>query len=62
MRSLHSKGGIKKNDKVHQRIGRVKEKYPSVGQYYNIAVSEDEATIWQQKLAGKKTKQNTMIR
>ncbi|MEJ7684210.1 MAG: hypothetical protein WKG06_41430 [Segetibacter sp.] len=42
--AIHSKGGIKKMDKVHQRIGRVKEKYPSVGQYYNIAVTEDEAT------------------
>ncbi|MEJ7685053.1 MAG: hypothetical protein WKG06_45850 [Segetibacter sp.] len=42
--AIHSKGGIKKVDKVHQRIGRVKEKYPSVGQYYNIAVTEDEAT------------------
>ncbi len=42
--AIHRKGGIKKLDKVHQRIGRVKEKYPSVGQYYNIAVTEDEAT------------------
>lgn len=42
--AIHRKGGIKKTDKVHQRIGRVKEKYPSVGQYYNIAVTEDEAT------------------
>lgn len=42
--AIHRKGGIKKTGKVHQRIGRVKEKYPSVGQYYNIAVTEDEAT------------------
>jgi transposase len=42
--AIHRKGGIKKRDKVHQRIGRVKEKYPSVGQYYNITVTEDEAT------------------
>jgi transposase len=42
--AIHRKGGIKKLDKVHQRIGRVKEKYPSVGQYYNITVTEDEAT------------------
>lgn len=28
--ALHSKGGVKKTDKVHQRIGRAKEKYPSV--------------------------------
>jgi transposase len=42
--AIHRKGDIKKSDKVHQRIGRAKEKYPSVQQYYNIEVSEDEAT------------------
>jgi hypothetical protein len=42
--SIHSKGGIKKWDKVHQRIGRAKEKYPSVQLYYNIVVTEDEET------------------
>jgi transposase len=29
-------------DKVHQRIGRAKEKYPSVAQYYNIEVASNE--------------------
>ena len=42
--AIHRKGGIKKIDKVHQRIGRAKEKYPSVQQYYNIEVSEDKAS------------------
>ena len=42
--SIHSKGGVKKSDKVHQRIGRAKEKYPSVQQYYTIEVMEDEKT------------------
>ena len=42
--SIHSKGGTKKSDKVHQRIGRAKEKYPSVQQYYIIEVTEDEKT------------------
>jgi hypothetical protein len=42
--SIQRKGGIKKVDKVHQRIGRAKEKYPSVQQYYNIEVSHDKAT------------------
>lgn len=42
--SIHSKGGTKKPDKVHQRIGRAKEKYPSVHQYYTIEVTEDEKT------------------
>ena len=42
--AIHRKGGIKKLDKVHERIGRAKEKYPSVQQYYNIEVSYDKAT------------------
>jgi len=42
--AIHCKGGIKKLDKVYQRIGRAKQKYPSVQQYYNIQVSEDHAT------------------
>lgn len=39
--ALHSKGGVKKLDKVHQRIGRAQEKYPSVQHYYTITVSSD---------------------
>jgi hypothetical protein len=39
--AIHSKGGVKKLDKVHQRIGRAKEKYPSVQHYYIIEVSPD---------------------
>lgn len=42
--ALHSKGGTKKADKVHQRIGRAKEKYPSVQRYYDITVSSDAKT------------------
>ena len=35
--------GIKKEDKVHQRIGRAKQKYPSVHHLYNISFTIDEA-------------------
>ena len=35
------KGGTKKLDKVHERIGRLKEKYPSVHRYYEITVTDD---------------------
>lgn len=51
--AIHRKGGIKRLDKVHQRIGRAKEKYPSVAQYYIIEVTEDKKTsratemVWQ---------------
>ena len=52
-KAIHRKGGIKRLDKVHQRIGRAKEKYPSVAQYYIIEVTADEKAnqatemIWQ---------------
>ena len=39
--SLSKKGGTKKVDKVHQRIGRAKEKYPSVHNRYKITVIND---------------------
>jgi transposase len=43
-KSLHGKGGIKKANKVYERIGRVKERYASAQQYYNIEVAVDEKT------------------
>jgi hypothetical protein len=36
--SLHKKGGVKRADKVHERIGRVKERCPSVHYCYDIEV------------------------
>ena len=37
--SLSRQGGTKKAAKVHQRIGRARERYPSVQYYYDIAVT-----------------------
>jgi transposase len=37
--SLERKGGTKKADRVHQRIGRARERYPSVQYYYTIEVT-----------------------
>lgn len=44
--ALGRKGGVKKKDKVHERIGRARERYPSVQYYYDIEVttSADKAT------------------
>lgn len=36
--SLTKKGGIKQAGKVHERIGRLKQKFPSIGRYYDIEV------------------------
>ena len=35
------KGGTKKLEKVHERIGRLKQKYPAVHSYYNITVTDN---------------------
>lgn len=43
--SLHKKGGVKKLGKVHQRLGRLLQKYPSVHRSYDIAVIPDAAKI-----------------
>lgn len=39
---ITKKGGTKKVSKVHERIGRLKQKYPSVHNYYDIIVKDDE--------------------
>jgi transposase len=38
---ISKKGGTKKLSKVHERIGRLKQKYPSVHTYYDIHVGDD---------------------
>jgi Transposase DDE domain len=49
--------GIKKADKVQQRIGRAKQKYPSIHHLYNITLDIDTATqtvkniYWQKDVA-----------
>ncbi len=54
--ALQRKGGVKKAAKVHERIGRAREHYPSVQYYYDIEVtlSEDNtkatALNWSKKL------------
>jgi len=38
---IQSKGGTKKIEKVYERIGRLKQKYPSVHNYYDITVTDN---------------------
>lgn len=52
--ALHRKGGVKKLDKVNQRIGRAKGKYPSVQYYYDIEVSSDAGTNQATEMTWKK--------
>jgi len=43
--ALHKKKGTKKLDKVWQRIGSLKERYPSANKHYQIEVVPDEKNI-----------------
>lgn len=38
---LSKKNAIKKVDKIHESIGRYREKYPSVSKYYSIEIKDD---------------------
>jgi len=38
---INKKGGTKKPSKVFERLGRLKQKYPSVHKYYEIVVQDD---------------------
>ncbi len=44
-KSIASKGGIKKYDKVCERIGRLKEKYPSANRMFNINIEKTQQDI-----------------
>ena len=57
--SLTKKGGIKQADKVHERIGRLKQKFPSIGRYYDVEVKLTPKAEPEKKGKGKKaSKQN----
>ena len=43
--SLSKKSGVKQYDKVNQRIGRAKQKYPSIQKYYNIELECEDKKI-----------------
>ncbi len=53
--SLSKKGGVKKSEKVWERIGRLKQKYPSTNRHYNLEVITDGKDIainvkWSKKI------------
>jgi hypothetical protein len=50
--SLTKKGGVKQEDKVHERIGRVKQKYPSIQRYFDIEIEVKEAIVNKRKKKG----------
>jgi len=55
--SLGKKGGIKTEEKVYERIGRLKQKYPSIARYYEISHTVETETV-----TNKRTKEKTEVR
>jgi len=51
--SIHKKSGVKQWDKVYERIGRTKQKYPSIARYFDIEI---ESKPYVQEKAGQKDK------
>lgn len=47
--SLTKKGGVKQEDKVHQRIGRARQKYPSIQRYFDIELEVKEDVVPKRK-------------
>ena len=54
--SLTKKGGVKQADKVHERIGKLKQKYPSIARYFDIEVIVQELVQRKEKGKQKETK------
>jgi hypothetical protein len=55
--SLSKKSGIKTEEKVYERVGRLKEKYPSVAKYYDISYTVETETV-----TNRKTKEKREVR
>ena len=65
--SLTKKGGVKQEDKVYERIGRIKQKYPSIQRYFDIKIEvKDDVEIKRKKkgaeVANEKKKIATSIK
>ena len=43
--SLTKKGGVKQADKVYERIGRLKQKYPSIQRYFDIEIEVQDQDV-----------------
>jgi hypothetical protein len=55
--SLSKKSGIKKEDKVKERVSRLKEKYRSVSRFYDITYTVETETV-----TNRKTKETSEVR
>lgn len=46
-------GRLKDTNKIHERIGRLKERYPRVARYYEIAYTPEDGLTWREDKAKK---------
>ena len=63
IKGITTKGGVKKYDKVNQRIGRLAQKYPSVHSLYSIRMEKDAKDVctsmtWEKKAQVSVDKEN----
>jgi hypothetical protein len=64
VKGVTTKGGVKKYDRVNQRIGRLAQKYPSVHNLYEISIEKDKKDVctsitWAKKAQATVEKENT---
>ncbi len=63
---IEKKGGIKRVEKVYERLGRLKEKYPSVHRLYEVKLHSDKGIVqeisWQKVKEGSKKPGTYFIR
>ena len=59
--SLTKKGGVKQEDKVYERIGRLKQKYPSIQRYFDIGLEVKEEVAVKGKKKGQTGQENKRI-
>jgi len=60
--SLTKKGGVKQEDKVYERIGRLKQKYPSIQRYFDIEIEvKDDIEIKRKKKGTKPANEKKKI-
>ena len=55
--SLTRKSGVKQEDKVYERIGRLKQKYPSIHRYFDIEIEVKEDVQTKREKKGTETTQ-----
>ncbi len=54
--AIHKKNGTKRIEKVWERIGRIKERYPSANKHYSISIKEKDGIVTEIKYSRKALK------